>query len=161
MKTTLVLAIAFAASVTTAAAQNVTPAMKSSSDVAVVVNPRNPVSDLTIGDLDQIIRGDRRFWNGKSTITLYMRERGAREREVALSKAKLDDSQFKRLWGELVFRGMANAEPVTVPSNGLASQCVRDSNGALAFVVAHDLPSDVKVLKIDGKLPGEPGYPLR
>jgi hypothetical protein len=40
---------------------------------------------------------------------------------------------------------MANADPVTVRSNGLASQRVRDSKGALTFVVAHDLPSDVKV----------------
>jgi hypothetical protein len=32
--------------------------------------------------------------------------------------------------------------------------------GAIAIVGSEDVPEGLKVLKIDGLLPGEPGYPL-
>jgi hypothetical protein len=33
--------------------------------------------------------------------------------------------------------------------------------GAVAFVASGQVPKGLKVLKIDGHLPGEKGYPLR
>jgi len=33
--------------------------------------------------------------------------------------------------------------------------------GAIAFVAADQIPRGLKVLKIDGRLPGARGYPLR
>jgi hypothetical protein len=43
----------------------------------------------------------------------------------------------------------------------MASQVVRDNAGGVTFVAGKNLSPDLKVLKIDGKLPGEAGYPLK
>jgi len=49
-----------------------------------------------------------------------------------------------------------------VPSNGLASGLVASRLGSICIIPAPNVPKDasVKVLKVDGKLPGESGYPL-
>jgi len=65
-----------------------------------------------------------------------------------------------KLWNAQVFRGEAIKAPLQVPSSGMASQVVRDFRGGVGFLSARDLPSDLKVLKVDGKLPGEPNYLL-
>jgi hypothetical protein len=33
--------------------------------------------------------------------------------------------------------------------------------GAIAFIDSAQVPKNLKVLRIDGKLPGQDGYPLR
>jgi hypothetical protein len=42
----------------------------------------------------------------------------------------------------------------------MSASLVRDIPGAIALVPASKVPPGVKVLRIDGKRPGEPGYPL-
>jgi hypothetical protein len=60
-----------------------------------------------------------------------------------------------------VFRGEAAFEPLTVPSSALASEFVATHRGAMAFVLGTDLRGDLKVLEVDGLLPGGPSYALR
>jgi hypothetical protein len=43
----------------------------------------------------------------------------------------------------------------------MANELVTAIPGAIAFVIARDVEPGIKVLRIDGHLPGEPGYPLR
>ncbi len=48
-----------------------------------------------------------------------------------------------------------------VYSNEMATELTAAIPGAVAFVEAAQAPKGLKVLKINGKLPGQPGYPLR
>jgi hypothetical protein len=145
-----------------AAAQNVTPAMKSTSDVAVVVNRQNSVSEISSKDLVLLLSGEKKFWNGKAPVQLVLRQPGSRELDLPINKLlKMSGSDFRESWKTKVFRGEVHSEPTYVPSSGMAAQFSRDLPGALTLLAAHDLPADAKVLKIDGKLPGEEGYPLR
>ena len=43
----------------------------------------------------------------------------------------------------------------------MATELVAQIPGAVAFVDASQVPAGLKVIKINGHLPGEPGYPLR
>jgi hypothetical protein len=43
----------------------------------------------------------------------------------------------------------------------MATELVNAIPGSVAFVDASQVPKGLKILKIDGKLPGEKGYPLR
>jgi len=136
--------------------------IKTSDDIAVAVNSQNPISEMSLADLRKILLGERRFWKGNVLITLVLRQSGTRERDVLLNQSlKMNDVQFTEHWHDKVFRGEAPSEPLAVPSNGMASEYVADTQGAIAFIAAKNLRSDLKVLKIEGKLPGEQGYPLR
>jgi hypothetical protein len=146
----------------TAWSQNVTPAMKSSGDVAVVVNTKNNASDISSSELGLYLAGEKRFWSGKSPVQLVLLQPGTRELDVPVEKLlKMKPLDFKGYWKSKVFRGEAQSEPTYVPSSGMAAQFSRDLSGALTLLAARDLPPDAKVLKVDGKFPGEPGYPLR
>ncbi|HWC16483.1 MAG TPA: hypothetical protein VG498_05690 [Terriglobales bacterium] len=137
-------------------------AVKSSNDIAVVVHPMNVVDSVTLSDLTKILRGDRKFWNGKTPVTIVLRAAGTPEHDHVLAAVvHMSDGEFKEHWIGKVFRGEASAEPIIVPSDGLASEYVSTNMGAVAFMPGINVRGDLKVLKIDGKLPGQAGYPLK
>jgi hypothetical protein len=130
-------------------------------DVAVVVRPELPVSDLSFGDVRKLLMGDRQFWSPGLRVTLLMRAPIAREREVILKTVyRMSESEFRRFWIEKVFRQEAPSGPKIVYSNDTATELVAAIPGAVAFVDAGQVPKGLKILRIDGHLPGERGYPL-
>jgi ABC-type phosphate transport system substrate-binding protein len=141
--------------------EQIPASIKSSEDLAVVINPKNDTNELSSAELRKILLGDRRFWKNKAPLTIVLREPGSRERQEVVASLGMSDAEFGQHWRDRVFRGEAAAVPLSVPSNGVASQVVRDNAGGVTFVLARNLSLDLKVLKIDGKLPGESGYPLK
>lgn len=145
-----------------AASTEVPASVRETEDIAVVVNARNDINEVTATDLRKILLGERRFWKAGSPVMLILREPGTRERDNVLSVLlKMSNSEFGQYWRNKVFRGEAPAAPLAVPSNGMVSQYVYDTPGGITFVAGKNLRPDLKVLKIDGKLPGETGYSLR
>ena len=114
-------------------------------DVAVVVNPKNPVAILTLPALRKLFAGETRT--------------GAHEREVVLRLLRLSEDEYARYWTTQAYRG-EGTEPVAVFSNGMQKEAVLAIPGAIAVMDARDLKPGLKVMKIEGKLPGEEGYPL-
>jgi len=140
-----------------------TPAsIKSSDDIAVVVNARNEINELSLVELRKILLGEKRFWRNKAPVMLILRQPGTRERDQIISMLlNMNNSEFGQYWRNKVFRGEAPAAPLAVPSNGVVSQYVSDTPGGITFVAGKNLRPDLKVLKIDGKMPGQAGYPLK
>jgi ABC-type phosphate transport system substrate-binding protein len=130
-------------------------------DVAVVVHPNVPVSELSFAELRKILLGDRQFWSSRLRVTLLIQAPTAREREVVLKNVyQMTEAQFRQYWIGKVFRAEAAAGPKIVHSNEEAAQSAASLPGSIAFVDASRIPKDLKVLRIDGRLPGEPGYRL-
>ncbi len=131
------------------------------SDVAVVVRPDVPVDNLTFVEVRELLMGDRQFWTPGLRVSLLMRAPAAREREVILKTVyRMSEAEFRRYWIEKVFRAEAPSGPKIVYSNETATELVANIPGAVAFVDATQVPKGLKVLRIDGRLPGEKGYPL-
>jgi ABC-type phosphate transport system substrate-binding protein len=131
-------------------------------DVAVVVRPDTPAENLTLSDIRKLLLGERQFWTSNLRVTLLIRAPAAREREVVLrSIYQMNEAQFRQYWISKVFRAEASSGPKIVYSNEMATELVHSIPGSVAFVEAAQVPKGLKVLKIDGKLPGEKGYPLR
>ena len=143
-------------------------------DVAVVVNPNLPADDLSFSELRRILLGDRQFWSSGLRVTLLipplstltepqlLRTPVAPEREVILRTVyKMNEAQFRKYWIAKVFRAEATAGPQIVYSNEMATDLVTAIAGSISFVDAAAVPERVKVLKINGHLPGEEAYPLR
>lgn len=133
-----------------------------SSDVAVVVNPDTPVDNLSLADVRKVLLGERQYWNSKLPVVLLIRAPVARERDVVLRVIyQMSEAQFKQYWIAKIFRAEAASPPKIVYSNDMQLELVAAMPGAIAFVDAKNVGSGLKVLHIDGHLPGEPGYPLR
>ena len=133
-----------------------------SSDIAVLVNSSNPIVNLSLNDLRKILGGDKRTWPGGGPVKLIVRQSG-RERVLMLHLLGISEGDYKQYWTAKVFRGDADSEPTVVPSFGMTKEAVKLYSGALALADSQEVKPgmDVKVVKVDGHLPGEDGYPLK
>ncbi|MEO8945111.1 MAG: hypothetical protein ABI338_01340, partial [Gemmatimonadaceae bacterium] len=67
--------------------------------LAIVVNPKSTVTNLSFNDLRRIFLGDEQFWPDRSKITLLVRAPVARERVVVLDEIyRMDEDQFRQYW---------------------------------------------------------------
>jgi ABC-type phosphate transport system substrate-binding protein len=131
-------------------------------DLAIVVRPEVSIDNLTFSELRKLLLGNRQFWTSNLRVTLLIRAPGTREREAVLKTIyQMSEPQFQQYWIAKVFREEATSGPRIVYSNEMATELVAAIPGAVAFVEASQVPKGLKVLKIDGHLPGEKGYPLR
>ena len=131
-------------------------------DVAIVVRPEVPVNDVSFADLRRIMLGDRQFWSSNLRVTLLMRSPGSHERDVALRTIyQMSEAQFRQYWIAKVFRAEAASPPRVVYSSEMAAELAMSLPGAVAFVDASQVPKGLKVLKINGALPGDKNYPLK
>ncbi len=129
-------------------------------DVAVVVNPNSRVTNLSMADLRKIFAGERRTWPGGITIKLILRAPGCHERLVLLKLLGMSEREYKQYWAAETFRGEVDSEPFTAPSLGMAVEATKVFPGAISLVGGQNVRPgmNVKVIKVDGHLPGEEGY---
>jgi hypothetical protein len=144
------LAVVSLASIATAQAE----------DIAVVVNPSNAATNLSLGDLRKIFAGTKRSWPGGQPIKLVTRGSGCPERAALLKLLAMSEGDYKQYWTAQVLRGEADAEPLIVPSVGMQKEALNLFPGAISLVNLRDVKPGMKVIKIDGQMPGVPGYPL-
>jgi len=90
-----------------------------------------------------------------------MRDPGAPERSAILhSLYGLEEEQYRRTYLQAVFSGEATDAPKTLASTNGVLRFVFNVPGAIGYVRARDVDASVKTLRVDGRLPGEPGYRL-
>jgi ABC-type phosphate transport system substrate-binding protein len=132
------------------------------SDVAIVVHADTPVTNLSLAEVRKIFRGERQYWATGLPVVLLVRAPVARERDVVLKVIyQLTEAQFRQYWVAKIFRAESVSPPKLVYSNDITNQLVATLPGAISFVDAHQVGPGLKVVRVDGHLPGEPGYPLR
>lgn len=131
-------------------------------DVAVVVNPDTPVTDLTLADVRKVFLGDRQYWTSNIPVVLMIRAPVARERDVVLKIIyQMSEARFKQYWIAKIFRAESASAPKVVYSNSMANDLVTAIPGAIAFIDSREVRPGAKIVRVDGRLPGEAGYPLR
>jgi len=130
-------------------------------DIAVVVNPGNSVSSLTVPQLRKLLAGEKRSWPNGQAVRVFVRASGTRERATLLKLLGMSESEYKQYWTSQVFRGEVQFEPVALPSNGMQKEAIVAIPGAIVLMDSRDVKPPAKVVKIDGHLPGEPGYPIQ
>ena len=127
--------------------------------LAVVVNPSVKVDELSFSEFRKIMLGDRQFWSSGQPVTLIVRGPVAKERTAILEQVyRMSEAQFRQYWVAKVFRAEVTSGPRVVLSNDEAIDLVSVLEGAVAVVDHDDVPEGLKVLKINGRLPGDPDY---
>lgn len=138
------------------------PASRAAESMAVIVHPSTPVKELTMADVRKIFLGDRQYWTPDMPVVLIVRAPVAPERAIVLNRIyRMSESQFKQYWIARIFRAEAPSTPKVVYSNETVNELVSAIPGAISLVRTDAIGAGVRVLKIDGAMPGEDGYPLR
>jgi ABC-type phosphate transport system substrate-binding protein len=162
--TTRLYRVASAAFVAGALALPVTSAQAQAKPrpLAIVVNTGDPVSNISFAELRRIFLGEQQYWPDHSKVTLLVRAPTAYERSMVLDRIyRMDEDRFRQYWIGKMFRAEVAAGPKIVYSSEMAISLVSAIRGSITFVPFSAVTPEVKVLRIDGKLPSEPGYPLQ
>jgi hypothetical protein len=98
------------------------------------------------------------FPNGDPVLLLE--SPAVRERFYAAA-LEMSEEAIKRHWIGMAFSAELAIPPKEVADIPQLRRLVRGHRGAVAFIDATMTDATVKVLKIHGALPGDPGYPLK
>jgi ABC-type phosphate transport system substrate-binding protein len=132
--------------------------------VAVVVHASNPMSEISSVQLRHIFLGDQTRWSDNQKVTILLLPRGSNERRtVLMALLKMSEDDFARHWIAKIFRGDVTSGPKTGITAASILKLTADLPAALGVLDADDVPAGttgVKVLRIDGKVPGDEEYPF-
>ncbi len=137
------------------------PRQKEPLELAVIVHPKNPVTKVTLAELRAYLKIEREYWPDRKRCDVYLPQSTTDEYDVLLQKIyRMSHKKLQKYWVRRLFSGEISAKPSYVPSAKAAGEQVAKGEGAISVVAAKDVPKGVNVLLIDGKKPGEEGYPL-
>ena len=124
--------------------------------VAVIVDKSNSVGAISTAELTKFLKFDNRKWPDGRNIVVVLRDPSTPEMQTALQKLyKMQLDEFK------AFLAAHRAGVVVVNSEQELIKSVESIPGAIGLVDVYSISGRVKVLKVDGKLPLEPGYLLK
>ena len=87
---------------------------------------------------------------------------GTHERYVLLHDVyRMSEAQYKQYWIHRILRGEAVSAPKTANSLSAAQKLVASLPGGVTVLNFNRTSKKTRVLKINGKSPGEKEYPLR
>jgi len=135
------------------------PSLADGGDVALIVHPANPLSELSSADVVKIFRIEQQHWKAGGRIYLILQESGTPEKEIVLRRVyRMKDAELKQFWLGKLFRGEIASFPSVARSGVAARRIVSQAPNALSFVDASVADQTVRVLRVDGRKPGDPGY---
>ena len=131
-------------------------AVPATSQLAVITNPQSPLQDLRLEELRFLYMGQRLSTEaGDVSLAEFA---PLRERFYG-SVLSMRGDQVDRHWIGVVFRGGTVNPPVRFDTSDDVRAFVLAVPGAIAFLPMGEVGS-LKVLRIDGLLPSDPGYPI-
>jgi hypothetical protein len=124
--------------------------------LAVVVDKANNTASVSSTDLAKILKLINAKWPDGKQVVLVLRSVPGAEMQLALQKlSNMSGDQVKDLLAA------HKSSILIVHSEQEVLKSVSTIPGAIGLVDVYSLTSGVNVLKVDGKLPLEPGYLLR
>lgn len=130
--------------------------------LAIVVNRANPLENLSIAELRIVFLGERSHWPNGRRITLVMMEPGQPERETLVRDVcRMSESDLRRRYLQGLLTGEVLVSPKTLANPVGVRKFVFNVPGAIGYLRPGDVDETVKVIRIDGHLPGESEYPLK
>ena len=130
--------------------------------LAIVVHRANPVESLTVPELRRIFMLETQNWPHGRRITVVLREKGQPERNEAIRMiCGISEAEYERHLLLQTFRGSVTRPPRSIQSAASMLRFIFNTPGAIGYVPAGEVDDSVKVVAIDGRLPGDADYPLQ
>lgn len=124
-------------------------------DLAIVVNKSNSTTTVTAADLEKLLKTATPNWPDGKKVKIFLTDPGSSDSKNILQRVyKLAPVEIKSLIDA------HKADIQVVSSDEIVLTMVSQNPGAIGIVNVYSITSQVKVLKIDEKLPMEQGYLL-
>lgn len=131
------------------------------SPLAVVVAKNSPVNELTLYQLKHLYLGDYvNGADGKRLIPLNHAPGSPDRIAFDASVLGMSPDQEMAYWIDRRIRGQSGS-PRAIAQADLAPRIVGHLDGGIAYVRLDKVRPDVKVVRIDSRLPTDPGYRVR
>jgi len=116
----------------------------------VVVNPANPITDISMSDLGKIYKGEKQTWADNSRIVPVLDPANSAENQEFLSiVCQMDEKKLLDLWQGQQFNG--TKLPVVVANKEWILRYIYGNAGAIAFYTQIPPNPQVKIITVDGK----------
>ena len=132
-------------------------------NIAVIVNKSNPVSDVSYNELKQISEARKQYWdNGDKIILIFKPVTSVETRTLIDMVYKIKYEEFDKYWFLKVYENKIMEFPKILNSTGTINILVSEIQGAIAFIGVDEVSKrgNIKVLRVNGKMPDEGGYPF-
>ena len=130
--------------------------------LAIVVNHKNLTDNVAFWQLYQIFSEEKKWWSSRRRVTLVAMPRGTAERQTVLRVIhRMNDGDLDKYFFWSVYRGEFPSYPTTLATPVEVRKFVSNTPGAIGYLRASDVDNSVKVVRVNGLLPGDDGYPLR
>ena len=128
-------------------------------DLAVVVNKSNPTKNVALADLTKLCKATTPKWPDGKDLVLVMRDPTSPEMRLVLQKVYgMSADEVRSL---ITGANQAHKDRILiVGSDDAVIKAVETIPGAVGIVDVYSITSGINVVKVDGKMPLEPGYAL-
>ena len=126
---------------------------------AVVAAAGSKLQDVSLADLSKFCKGTQKTWPDGRSFVLVVRNpesaemRGVMEKLLGGSSTEAKQTTTKQGEVHVIFKVVDTDEDLI--------RTVGSTPGALGLIDVYSINSSVKVLRVDGKLPFDPGYVLK
>jgi ABC-type phosphate transport system substrate-binding protein len=156
------IAVLAVASIMLAASTVLAQETETSDAIAIVVHKNTEVDSVSLHELRNIFLANQQFWPDRTRIILLVRAPKSEERDFVLDTIyQMDEAQFRQYWIAKMFRAEVPRGPKIVFSTDMMLELVVAIPGSISFINASEITDDVRVVRVDGKLPNDEGYPLK
>jgi ABC-type phosphate transport system substrate-binding protein len=132
-----------------------------SKDIALVSNKANAVTAITMPELIKICKGQTNHWADGKPVTFITRDPASSDMKIVLEKVYGMPKEDVAAAIAAANHGRVNHPAiVVVSSDEILVQKVESTPGAVGLVDVYSITGGVTVVRVGGKLPLEPGYPL-
>lgn len=127
--------------------------------LAVVAAKDGGIDGFSLHQLKRIYLGDDVHGSSGKIIPLNREPKGPERVGFDRTVLEMSPDAVARYWIDRKIRGQS-AAPKAIEPGAILQKVVARLPGAIGYVRAHEVTSDVRVVLIDGKKPGDAGYPI-
>jgi len=130
--------------------------------LAVVVGKTSSLDGVTTAELQKYFKAEKSKMPDGTKIIIVMQDVGNAARDAALHGIyKMSEAEYNDYFVGQTFTGAVQSAPKSFPSVAAVKAFVAATSGAIGYLRASDADDSVKVLKVDGKSPGDADYSLK
>ncbi len=135
-----------------------------STDVAIIVNPRNSTQDVSFANLRKYFMAERSQWPDGTKIVVTMRQPSGQADRAAVLRSIYgwNEDYYRTYFRQGRFNESIQDVPKELNTAYAMIQFVHYTPGAIGYVRADQVdPAKVSVLRVDGRRPGDDGYRIK
>jgi hypothetical protein len=129
--------------------------------LAIIVAPGSKLTSISVADLRRVFESER-LTDPEGNRLIALNHPPKTPDRVGFDQTILgrDADEVGRFWIDRKIRG-GSGPPRTVESLATLRRVVEKLPGAIGYIRPAQLSGEVRAIRVDGKLPEDPGYPVR